>query len=162
MTGTSNPTEFGIRKAHELGISLAQRGWVIATVSGKGIAPHAVEAALAIGGGVLEITAANTADSHRHARVTVVSEVAPAGAATIRSQRRAKQLLAALSAKTIIVEAGRTASVLGAAEAAYLIGRPVGIVATNSASPFSQACAEFAARPGVRLLAGAYDALRLE
>lgn len=161
LTGTSAPTRYGIHMALELGTGLAQRGWVIAAGAGAGIDHHSLRAAIAMGGHGIAVAAADIDRVHVPDGVTVVSEVPPTGQVTLRTQRRAKHLLAALAVKTIVVEAGLSSGALRTAEAAHALGRPVGVVPGDVTNPASSGCHELAQRHGVQLVTSIRDADRL-
>jgi DNA processing protein len=67
-------------------------------------------------------------------------------------------LVAALGAKTIIVEAGISSSAMRTAEAAHAMSRPVGVVPGPVDSPFSAGCHVLAQRHGVELITSIRDA----
>lgn len=161
VTGTSAPTSYGIHMAIELSTGLAQRGWVIGAGPGSGIDQVALRAALAMNGRGLAVSAASIDRVRAAGEITVISEVPPEVPVTVRSQRRAKQVLAAVTAKTIVVEAGMSSGVLRTAEAAHAIGRPVGVVPGLATSPWSAGCHDLVQRHGVRLVTSITDADRL-
>lgn len=163
LTGTAAPTTFGIHLALELGTGLAARSWGIAAGSGSGIDQLALKAAGAMCGRTITVAAASldaNASDTRFGGVRV-SELPPTALVTVRSQRRAKHLLAAIAVKTILVEAGLSSGALRTAEAAHAISRPVGVVLGPDGSPTSAGCRDLAARHGLAAVASIVDADRL-
>ncbi|MGV8970708.1 MAG: DNA-processing protein DprA [Rhodoglobus sp.] len=161
VTGTAAPTSYGIHMALELGTGLAQRGWVIAAGAGSGIDHLALRAAAAMNGQAVAVSAASIDRVAIPQGVTVISEVPPTMMVGVRSQRRAKQLLAAVTTKTILVEAGLSSAAVRTAEAAYAMGRPVGVVPGPASSPFSSGCHALVQRHGVPLVTSIGEADRL-
>ncbi|MBX3100757.1 MAG: DNA-processing protein DprA [Salinibacterium sp.] len=162
LTGTASPTGYGIHMGIELSTGLAQRGWVIAAGAGSGIDQLALRGADAMRGRGITVAAASL-DKPRN-RVTkgvAVSELPPGGQLTVRAQRRAKYLLAALTVKTIVVEAGLSSGALRTAEAAHAMDRPVGVVPGPITSPFSAGCHRLAQQHYVSLVTSIKDADRL-
>ncbi len=162
ITGTASPTEYGIHMGIELATGLAGRGWVIAAGAGAGIDQVALRSADAMKGRGITVAAA----SLERVRTTVtkgvaVSELPPGGQLTVRAQRRAKYLLAALAVKTIVVEAGLSSGALCTAEAAHAMDRPVGVVPGPITSPFSAGCHWLAQQHHVSLVTSIKDADRL-
>ena len=161
LTGTAAPTGYGTHMALEFGTGLAQRGWVIAAGAGSGIDHLSLRAAIAMGGKAVAVSAAEPARVHVPDGTTVVSELPPTAPVTVRSQRRAKHLLAALTVKTILVEASLSSGAVRTAEAAHAMSRPVGVVPGPVTSPTSGGCHQLARRHGVQLVTSIRDADRL-
>lgn len=159
LTGSVAPSTAGIGMALELGTGLAQRGWVIATGAGSGIHAAAKSAALAMGGYNITVAAGGAEREERNAAVATISELPPGSALTLRQQRRAKYLLAAIAIRCVLIEAGIASGALRTAEAAHALGRPVGVVAGDGTSH----CASnaFAKQHGLDLVATIRDAERL-
>lgn len=159
IAGTTAPTAYGIHMGIELATGLAGRGWVVVTGAGSGIDQIVLRAASAMKG--KSITVATTSLEHLalpDGGGVQVSELPPGFPVTVRSQRRAKHLVAALAAKTIIVEAGTSSSAMRTAEAAHALGRPVGVVPGPVDSPFSAGCHILAQRHRVELITSIRDA----
>jgi DNA processing protein len=162
LTGTASPTGYGIQMAIELSTGLAQRGWVIAAGAGSGIDQLALRGADAMRGRGITVAAASL-DKPRNKveKGVAVSELPPGGTLTVRAQRRAKYLLATLTVKTIVVEAGLSSGALRTAEAAHAMDRPVGVVPGPITSPFSAGCHRLAQQHYVSLVTSIRDADRL-
>ena len=162
ITGTASPTGYGIHMGIELATGLAGRGWVIAAGAGSGIDQVALRSADAMRGRAITVAAASL-DKVRTtaAKGVAVSELPPSGQLTVRAQRRAKYLLAALTVKTIVVEAGLSSGALRTAEAAHAMDRPVGVVPGPTTSPFSAGCHWLAQQHHVSLVTSIKDADRL-
>lgn len=159
ITGTAAPTAYGIHMAIELGTGLAGRGWAIVGGAGSGIDQFGLRSAVAMKG--THVTVAGTGLEHLRpveAGGVQVSELPPGAEITIRSQRRAKHLLAAIASKTIIAEAGLSSGALRTAEAAHAMSRPVGVVPGPVDSPFSAGCHVLAQKHGVQLVTSIRDA----
>jgi DNA processing protein len=159
LTGSAAPTRYGTHMGIELVTGLVGRQWAIVAGAGSGIDQTVLRTATAMGGTAVMIASS----SIEHVRSTgpygvQVSEVPPGCPVTVRSQRRAKHLLAAIADKTIIVEAGVSSGALRTADAAHAIGRPVGVVPGPVDSPFSAGCHVLAQKHGVELITSVRDA----
>lgn len=154
LTGSSIPTAEGIHMAIELGTGLADRGWTIATASGAGVNQLALRAAEAMRGRSLLVTAASL-DKVAAPPLggAAVSEVPPLMQLSVEAQRRAKSLLAALTAKTIVIEGSESGGAQRTADVARTLGHPVGAVATSAA--------DHLAIVGATAVASVRDAVRL-
>lgn len=163
LTGTTAPTSLGIHLALELGTGLAGRGWCIAAGAGSGIDQLALKAAQAMSGRTVMVAGASLDGNVAEPRFggVLVSELPPTALVTVRSQRRAKHLLAAIAVKTILVEAPLSSGALRTAEAAHAMGRPVGVVLGPDGSPTSAGCRDLAARHALTSVASIADADRL-
>jgi len=162
VTGTTDPSAFGVHMGIELATGLASRGWAIAAGAGPGIDDLSRRSAVAMHGrGVTVAGASLERTPEPQPGEVVVSEVPPGCPATVRSQRRAKFLVAAISAKTIVVEAGVSSGALRTAEAAYAMSRPVGVVVGADDDPRSAGCRAFASQHDVEVVASIRDADRL-
>lgn len=162
LTGTASPTDYGIQLCMELATGLVNCDWTIASGAGSGMDQIALRAADSVRGQGVTVAAA----SLERVRTTVsrgvaVSELPPTGQLTIRAQRRAKYLLAALAVKTIVVEAGLSSGAMRTAEAAHAMDRPVGVVPGPVTSPFSAGCHWLAQQHHVSLVTSVRDADRL-
>jgi DNA processing protein len=164
MTGALRPSPAAIHLCLELATGLAQRGWVIASGCNPGIDDIATRAANSMQERTIVITPACTQllrCGEGCPRPVLVSELPPGAIVTVRAQRRAKHLLAAIAAKTIIIEAGRSSGPLRTAEAAHAIGRPVGVASADPAVGLSAGCADLVARHGLTVVSTITDADRL-
>lgn len=163
LTGSVTPTAFGIHLALELGTGLADRGWGIAAGTGGGIDELALKAGRAMCGRTITVSAASLDDSVPEMGLggVVVSELPSTAVVTVGGQRRAKHLLAALAAKTILLDAGTSSGALRTAETAHALGRPVGVVPGPQGSESCAGCRDFAARHGLPFVASISDADRL-
>jgi len=163
LTGTATPTAFGIHLALELGTGLADRGWGIAAGTGSGIDELALKAGRAMCGRTITVAATSLDDTIHEIGIggVLVSELPPTAVVTVGGQRRAKHLLAALAAKTILLEASKPSGALRTAEAAHALGRPVGVAPGPDDSDSKAGCRGFAARHGLPFVASIADADRL-
>lgn len=157
ITGTSSPTGCGIAMTRELSCGLGRLGYAIGVGSGSGIDRVALEQTSLTSGRAFAVSAAGIEQTHAPDHVTVVSELPPTLQVSPRSQKRAKPLLAALAAKTVIVEAGALSSALRTAEAAHAMGRIVGVVPGPANSATSAGCHDLIQRLGVKLVTSAQD-----
>ena len=164
VTGSAAPTAVGIHMALELATGLAQRDWVIAAGAGTGVDELALKAAEAMGGRTIMVSAADLdligSPGHGEGGVRV-SEVPPTSPVTVRGQRRAKHLLAALATKVIIVDAGISSDAMRTGEAAHAMSRPVGVVQGLSDGPVAEGCRRLARLHDVALVGSITDADRL-
>ncbi|CAN5490388.1 hypothetical protein BH10ACT7_BH10ACT7_20830 [soil metagenome] len=138
LTGTRAPTAYGVRMAIELATGLAGRGWALIAGAEGEIGQIVMRSAVAMNGKAIMVAASGldrlpAPDDG----VIYVSELPPGFTSTFLSRRRAEHLVAALGAKTIIVEAGVASSVMRTAEAAQAMKRPVGIVPGPAPTPFN-------------------------
>jgi DNA processing protein len=165
VTGGAAPTAAGIHMALELATGLAQRDWVIAAGAGTGVDELALKAAAAMGGKTIMVAAAglDPIASPEHGEGGVeVSEVRPTSPVTVRGQRRAKHLLAALVSKVIIVDAELSSGAMRTGEAAHAMSRPVGVVSSPADGPATEGCRRLARLHDVALVASITDADRLQ
>lgn len=157
ITGTSSPTGYGIAMTRELASGLSRLGYAIGAGSGSGINRVALEQTSLTSGRAFAVSAAGIEHAQAPDHVTVVSELPPTLQVSPRSQKRAKPLLAALAAKTVIVEAGTLSSALRTAEAAHAMGRMVGVVPGPANSATSAGCHDLIQRLGVKLVTSAQE-----
>jgi len=163
LTGSVTPTAFGIHLALELGTGLADLGWGIAAGTGGGIDDLALKAARAMNVRTITVAAACVDDTIPEIGIggVLVSELPPTAIVTVGGQRRAKHLLAALAAKTILLEASNSSGALRTAETAHALGRPVGVVPGPEVSLSTAGCRDIAARHGLPFVMSIVDADRL-
>jgi len=87
-----------------------------------------------------------------------VSELPPSAVVTTRSQLRARHLLAAITTKTVLIQAGLASRAVRTAEAAHALGRPVGVVLGAEGNPTGAGCHDFATRHGALVIGNIQDA----
>ena len=165
VTGTATPSAFGIQMTLELATGLAQRDWVIAAGAGAGVDELALKGAAAMGGRTIMVAAVGLdliGSPERNVGGVRVSEAPPTSPVTVRGQRRAKHLLAALATKVIIVEAALSSGALRTGEAAHAMSRPVGVVAGPPAGPATEGCRRLARLHDVAVVSSITDADRLQ
>ncbi|WP_229382377.1 DNA-processing protein DprA [Microbacterium schleiferi] len=151
MVGARAATGYGEHVATELAADLAQLPRVILSGGAYGIDGAAHSAALAVRAGSTVAVLASGLDryypaGHQEllARVAntgaVISEAPPGAAPTRWRFLQRGRLLAALSASTIVVEAGYRSGSLHTAAEAHRLGRPVGAVPGPITSAASAGC----------------------
>jgi DNA processing protein len=168
ITGSRACSAYGQTVARDLAYALASLGWTVVAAAGFGIDMQAAKSAAAAGGQVVLVSAAGTlpedhmltvqdfiASSSRHG--AVISAL-PAG--TLMSRRRwavQQQMLAVMSAATVVVEASATSRALEVARIAAGHGRPVCAVPGPVGSVQSAGCHDLIARGVARLVATSRD-----
>lgn len=159
LTGASTPSGFGLRMGLELATGLSGRGWVLVAGAGCGIDELVHRSAIAMSGRTITVSAASLdglrAPGPRCAQVT---ELPPGSRATVRSQWRAKHVIAALGSKTIIVEGGLSTGALRTAKAAHEMGRPIGLVDGPFPTQSDARWESLAQQPGVSFVGSIRDA----
>lgn len=161
ITGSPNPTAEAIHMIIELATGLADRQWVIAAGSGQGIDQLALRSATAMRGRTICLAARGLHSIFVVEGPVAISELPPTNTVTVRGQRRAKHLLAAISTKTIIIEAGAYSGALRTAQAAHAMNRPVGVVAEAKENTSAAGCRLLLERHSVALVSSITDADRL-
>lgn len=161
LTGTTDPTADAIHLVIELSTGLADRQWVIAAGTGQGIDQLALRAATAMRGRTITVASLGLHSTAVADGSVAISELPPTVTVTVRGQRRAKHLLAAIATKTIIVEAGISSGALRTAEAAHAMDRAVGVVCGTTGSPATAGCNDLVERHGFALVSSITDADRL-
>lgn len=150
VVGARAASGYGEHVAMEFAAGLAQRDAVVVSGGAYGIDGMAHRAALAAGGATVAVLAGGVDrlyPSGHEALLTriieqgaVVSE-APCGSAPTRWRfLQRNRLIAALSAATVVVEAGRRSGSLNTANHAFQLGRPVGAVPGPVTSATSAGC----------------------
>jgi DNA processing protein len=169
VTGSRASTGYGEHMARELVNDLSADVQLI-TGAAYGIEGAAARAALACGSPVV-IVAANGADRAYPAghaelieRVTtaggvILTENEPGSAPTRARFQRRGQLMAALAAGTVIVEAGYRSGTLNTAATAHRLGRAVGAVPGPCTSPASSG-AHRLIRDGIAAIVTSADDVR--
>ena len=160
ITGTTDPTAEAIQMTLELATGLADRQWIVAAGSGQGIDQLALRAATAMRGETITVAAMGLHGPAVDGSVSI-SELPPTTTVTVRGQRRAKHLLAAIATKTIIVEAGISSGALRTAEAAHAMNRPVGVVPARPGNPATAGCLDLVEQHSIALVSSIADADRL-
>lgn len=171
ITGARAATPYGEHITRQLAANLITRGHTITSGGAYGIDAAAHQAALAAGGKTIAALAGGIdriyPSGHESLLTRVVengaliSEV-PCGSAPTRHRFQARtRILAALSQRTVLVEAGiRSGSLQSAAHAAAL-GRPVGCVPGPITSPASAGTNRLIADARATLVASASDIVAL-
>ena len=138
ISGARAATSYGEHVASMLASDLAEHSRVVVVGAAYGIDGAAHRAALASDGATVAVLAGGVdrpyPSGHRDLieriaqRGAVVSEIPPGGSPTRWRFIQRSRLLAAMSATTVIVEAGVRSGSLGVAEQARNLHRPVGAV----------------------------------
>ncbi|MDO9591444.1 MAG: DNA-processing protein DprA, partial [Microcella sp.] len=150
IVGARAATGYGEHVAMELAAALCARDVVVVSGGAYGIDGMAHRAALASGGATVAVLAGGIDrlyPSGHEALLTrvaehglLLSEVACGTAPTKWRFLQRNRLIAALSAATVVVEAGRRSGSLNTAGHALTMGRPVGIVPGPITSAASAGC----------------------
>lgn len=167
VVGARAATSYGEFLCREITADLIARGHTIASGGAYGVDAAAHRAALAADGKTIAALAGGVDRFHPHgnemllARIeetgAVISEV-PCGSAPTRHRFNARQrILAALAARTVIVEAGIRSGSLQTATHAAALGRPVGSVPGPVTSPSSAGCHRLIAEARATLVTNADD-----
>jgi DNA processing protein len=162
ITGTTEPTVEAVHMTIELTTGLADRRWVIAAGTSHGIDQLALHAAAAMSGETITVAAMGLRGLTVMDGSVAISELPPTTTVTVRGQRRAKYLLAAITTKTIIIEAGMSTGALRTAEAAQAMNRPVGVASGTNGNPPTAGCLEMLERHSVAIVSSITDADRLQ
>lgn len=162
ITGTTEPTAEAVQMTIELTTGLADRRWVIAAGTGHGIDQLALHAAAAMSGETITVAAMGLRGLTVTDGSVAISELPPTTTVTVRGQRRAKYLLAAIATKTILIEAGISTGALRTAEAAQAMNRPVGVVSGTNGNPPTAGCLDLLERHSVAIVSSITDADRLQ
>lgn len=150
IVGARTSTAYGEHLASELAAALATKGWTVVSGAAFGIDAAAHRGALAVDGTTVAVVAGGVERPYpaahgplldRIARDGVVmSEVAP-GSAPMKTRFLSRnRLIAALTAGTVIVEAGLRSGSLNTARHANDLARPVGAVPGPVTSMSSAGC----------------------
>ena len=168
VVGTRRASGYGLEVAGALGRGLAAAGLSVVSGMAHGIDSAAHQGALGVDGFTIAVLAggaeraypASARSLHRRILQTgaVISELPP-GAEVRRWMFPARnRLVAALSAMTVVVEAGDRSGALLTASWAAALGRPVGAVPGRITSPQAAGTNRLISG-GARLLSGAQDVL---
>lgn len=166
IVGARVATAYGEHLAGELGAALASRGWTVVSGAAFGIDAAAHRGALAVDGATVAVLAGGVerpypaAHGPMLARIArdgvVVSEAAP-GAAPMKSRFLSRnRLIAAMTAGTVVVEAGIRSGSLNTARHAHELSKPVGAVPGPVTSMSSAGCHQ-AVREGLAVLVTSAD-----
>lgn len=155
----------------ELAAALAARDAVVVSGGAYGIDGMAHRAVLASGGATIAVLAGGLDrlyPSGHDALLTRIAEQglllseAPCGTAPTKWRfLQRNRLIAALSAATVVVEAGRRSGALSTANHALAMGLPVGLVPGPVTSAASAGCHAFLRELPSTLVTGAPDVMRL-
>lgn len=171
IVGARAATGYGEHVAMELAAALSARDAVIVSGGAYGIDGMAHRATLASGGSTVAVLAGGIDrlyPSGHEALLTRIAEQglliseAPCGAAPTKWRfLQRNRLIAALSATTVVVEAGRRSGALSTAHHAMQMGLPVGVVPGPITSAASAGCHAFIRDNDATLITGAADVMRL-
>jgi DNA processing protein len=135
VTGARAATAYGSYLASEFGSCLAERGWTVIAGGAFGVDAAAHRGALGAGGVTVLVTAGGVnapypaahADlfAQASAEGAVVSEVPPGSRVSRQRFVARSRVTAALSAGTLVIEAGERSGALAVARHARELGRPV-------------------------------------
>jgi DNA processing protein len=170
VVGTRGPTAYGLRVAKALGRAVAAAGGVVVSGMARGIDSAAHEGALEAGGTTIAVLGTGpdvpypASNRRLYERVVaaglILSEVPPGTKAFPGCFPRRNRIIAALSAATVVVEAGYKSGALNTANAAEAINRPVGAFPGPIDVPVA-AGSNLLIRDGAVLLGSIEDALSL-
>lgn len=171
VVGARAATPYGEHMARELAGDLALRGHPIVSGGAYGIDGAAHRAALGVGGETVAFLAGGAdrlyPSGHTRllteitARGALVSEV-PCGTAPTKWRFLARnRLIGALSAATVVVEAGRRSGSLNTAGHAAALGRPLGAVPGPVTSAASAGCHRLLREYDARCVTSAEDVREL-
>ncbi|GAB3579060.1 DNA-processing protein DprA [Calidifontibacter terrae] len=170
VVGSRASTAYGTTVARELGHDLTQAGWTVVSGAAYGIDAAAHEGALAAGRPTVAVLACGVdrayPSGHRdlldRIRVdgVVVSELAPAMTAMKQRFLSRNRLIAAMTAGTVVVEAGLRSGSLNTARHAGDLARPVAAVPGSVMSVTSAGTNELI-RKGATLVTDAAEVLEL-
>lgn len=171
IVGARAATGYGEHVAMELAAALAARDAVVVSGGAYGIDGMAHRAVLASGGATIAVLAGGLDrlyPSGHDALLTRIAEQglllseAPCGTAPTKWRfLQRNRLIAALSAATVVVEAGRRSGALSTANHALAMGLPVGLVPGPVTSAASAGCHAFLRELPSTLVTGAPDVMRL-
>ena len=150
IVGARAATAYGEHVAGEFAAELAASGVCVVSGAAFGIDAAAHRASLAGGGCTVALMAGGLERAYPQAHTelveriaatgAVVSEVAPGSAPTKWRFLQRNRLIAALSAATVVVEAGWRSGSLNTAHHASALGRPLGAVPGPVTSAASAGC----------------------
>jgi DNA processing protein len=161
VTGTTTPTDEATIRTTELSMELADRGWVITATGNAGIETCGHRGGMAMHAGTIAMLPCGVDQAYPVGSELLLSDIERAGAVvsafapgTIPSApRRAarNRLVAAISVKTVVVDAELDSDATGIAEESTRLGRPIGVVAPSGPEPETSGCRQvrrwFGGRP---------------
>ncbi|MDR7165767.1 DNA processing protein [Pseudarthrobacter oxydans] len=173
ICGARAATGYGAHVTTELTEGLAAHGDVIVASGSYGIAADAHRAALTAGGKTIAVLAGgldrpypaghhDLFDRIVRAGGLIISEAPPTLTPTRWRFQRRSRLLAALTHRIVIVEAGARSGTLRLAEYAAKLGRPLGVVPGPITSAASTGCHLLIRDHGATLVTGPADVIALE
>lgn len=161
IVGARASTRYGEMVASDLAVGLAERAYAVISGAAFGIDGAAHRGALAVDGMTVAVLAGGVDRAYpvAHSQListivetgAVVSEVAPGSAPTRPRFLLRNRLIAAMSAGTVVVEAGLRSGSLNTAGTAEKLGRPVGVVPGPVTSMVPAGCHQ-ASREGMAVL----------
>lgn len=167
IVGTTGGTGYGDFLTQQTVADLAAEGFTIVSGASIGIEAAAQRAALAAGGASIAVLAGGVDRRYpeEHQRLidaiadsgAVVSELPPGAQPTRWSFLQRGRIIAATSAATVLVEAGRTSSALHTAIQALNVGRPVAAYPGSASSTASEGTHELIALGLARLITSGND-----
>ncbi|MGA1812400.1 DNA-processing protein DprA [Frondihabitans sp. 4ASC-45] len=167
LVGSRASSNYGEQVATELGTGLVLRGFGVVSGGAYGIDGVAHRAALASSGLTVAIMAGGVDRFYPAGHHDLLVRVAETGAVvsevpcgTVPSRWRFLQrnrVIAALTAATVVVEAGHRSGALNTAGHARSLGRPLGAVPGPITSPSSAGCHRLLRDPEVVLVQGVDD-----
>jgi DNA processing protein len=171
LTGTQFATPYGKHVCVDLASGLIERGWTIASGATRGIDTAALATGRAFAGRNVVVLPMGMDDTFPAANAelvdavathgVVVSEIPPGRTPSAWRFQRGNRLLAALTTKTVIVEAEYESGHLYTAETAIELGRPCGAVRGLAATVSNAGCDRLIRQFGAQLVATIDDADRL-
>ncbi|GLJ60005.1 DNA processing protein DprA [Microbacterium barkeri] len=171
IVGARAATPYGEHVAAELAGELASRGIGVISGAAYGIDGAAHRATLGVGGLTVAVVAggADRVYPAGHARLfadiarvgAIVSETAPGATPTKWRFLQRNRCIAALSAATVVVEAGARSGTLNTAGHAAALGRPLGAVPGPVTSATSAGCHRLLREFDAQCITSAADVLEL-
>jgi len=171
LTGTPFATPYGQHACVDLASGLLELGWTIASGANIGIDTAALATGRAFAGRNLVVlpTGLDSPFPAENAELVdgvapcgaVVSEIPPGSGSSAWRFQRGNRLLAALTTKTVIVEAEDESRELDTAVTALKLGRPCGAVPGLTPTVSNAGCDRLIRHYGARVVATIGDADRL-
>ncbi len=167
ITGARAATRFGIDRTRQLAADLASTGHLTVSSAAYGIDAEAHRAALDSGLGTIAVLAgglerlypAGHIELFEQIRASglILSEASPAQVPTRHRFEQRGRVLTALTAGTVIVEAGVRSRTLQLADEAETLRRPIGAVPGPDESPASAGCGRLLTERGATPITSASD-----
>ncbi|WP_167176308.1 DNA-processing protein DprA [Saccharomonospora amisosensis] len=169
VVGARAATQYGEHVAAELGYALAEAGYAVVSGAAYGIDGAAHRGTLAAGGATLAVLGCGLDAGYPAGHVSLLNRVAergtvlteyPPGTTPARHRFLVRnRLIAALSAGTVVVEAGRRSGARNTAATAGELGKVVMAVPGPVGSALSVGCHELIRESHATLVASAGDVL---